>query len=93
MLRSESQGFFSMNLGDFLNRLPDLRAMTCERVNGIGKVYLRLFVFLPLGFSLYYVVRLMYSRQDQWRDDALLIMFCKRNRGRLTDHCTYGVSW
>ena len=37
------------------------------------------------------IVRLMYSRQDQWREDALLIMF-ERNGGRLTDHRTYGVS-
>jgi len=37
------------------------------------------------------LVRLMQSRQDQWRGDTLLIMFWKINRGRLTDHRTYGV--
>ena len=37
-------------------------------------------------------VRLMYSRQDQWREDALLIMYECNNRGRLTDHRTYEVS-
>jgi hypothetical protein len=33
MLRSENQGFFSMNLGDFLKRLFDLRGMSSGEVN------------------------------------------------------------
>jgi predicted nucleic acid-binding protein len=60
---------------DFYLKLPGFFVAADRIFQAIRSRKIVAYISASVVTDLYYVVRLMYSRQDQWREDALLIMF------------------